>query len=335
MVMRLLEILVPDSLSDDFETTVKEFTVVSMSRLEVDHGRTLFRLLALTDQTEPILDALQKRFSTTEGFRASVLSVETSVPRTKEGDEPPPVRRPAEKKSRVARISREEIYSAAQESAAPSVLYVSLAILAAMVAAAGFLEDNGAMIIGAMVLAPLLGSNVALSLGTTLGDTKLARKALLTLGIGVILSVGVGAVIGFAVGVNPSAHEMALRTRVGFGDVIVALAAGVAGTLAFTTRISGILVGVMVAVALLPPLVAFGMLIGSGHFDTARGALYLVLVNLIGINLAGTITFLAQGVHPLHWWQEEKARRATAWALSAWTALLIILIVVIYLSGRT
>lgn len=330
--MRLLEVLLPDSLKDEFEATVKDFTVVSLSRLEVDHERTLFRLLARTDQTEPILDALQKRFAATEGFRASVLSVETSVPMTDENKEEPQPAEPARKRPMIARISREEIYSAAQDSASPSILYVILAILAAMVAAAGFVEDNSAMIIGAMVLAPLLGSNVALSLGTTLGDTALARKALLTLCIGIAISIGVGAAIGFVAGVDPSAHQMTLRTKVGFGDVIVALAAGVAGTLAFTTRISGVLVGVMVAVALLPPLVAFGMLIGSGHLGLARGSLYLVLVNLIGINLAGTITFLGQGVHPLHWWQKERARRATGVALSVWTLLLIVLIVVVYLS---
>ncbi|GEM_PF-860880 len=78
----------------------------------------------------------------------------------------------------------------------------------------------------------------------------------------------------------------------GLDDIAIALASGSAGVLAFTTRASSILIGVMVAVALLPPLVAFGLLLGAGHELLAFGALLLLFVNIICINLAGVVTFL-------------------------------------------
>ena len=97
---------------------------------------------------------------------------------------------------------------------------------------------------------------------------------------------------------NPASPEVASRTGVGFGDIAVALASGSAGALTFTTGVSTTLIGVMVTVALLPPVVTFGLLLGGGHPALATGALSLFLMNLICVNLAGVTTFLVQGIHP-------------------------------------
>ena len=88
----------------------------------------------------------------------------------------------------------------------------------------------------------------------------------------------------------------------------------------------------MVAVALLPPLVAFGLLIGSGNYEEASGAFLLLSTNLICVNLAGVITFIAQGIRPRTWWEAEKAKKASKTALILLSVLLIILAVLIYFS---
>jgi uncharacterized membrane protein len=121
---------------------------------------------------------------------------------------------------------------------------------------------------------------------------------------------------------------------VGLGDVAVGLAAGSAAALSLTTGLLSALIGVMVAVALLPPLVTLGMLLGAGRWQLALGALLLLLVNLICINLAGVVTFLARGIRPLTWWEEKKAKKATRMAISIWTILLLALVAVILLSQR-
>ena len=126
------------------------------------------------------------------------------------------------------------------------------------VAAIGLYYNSVAIIIGAMVIAPLLGPNVALALGTTLGDLALLRRALLTVLAGIGTTMVLSVILGALLQVNPAASEVASRDGVGLGDVVVALASGAAGALAFKTGVSATLIGVMVAVALLPPLVNSG-----------------------------------------------------------------------------
>jgi uncharacterized hydrophobic protein (TIGR00271 family) len=122
-----------------------------------------------------------------------------------------------------------------------------------------------------MVIAPLLGPNVALSLATTLGDGDLARTALKTNAVGIGLALALSVCLGLILAVDPNIHEIASRTEVSLSDVVLALVAGGAGALAFTSGVPAALVGVMVAVALLPPLVTCGLLLGSEFFQLARG----------------------------------------------------------------
>jgi uncharacterized membrane protein len=91
------------------------------------------------------------------------------------------------------------------------------------------------------------------------------------------------------------------------------------------------LIGVMVAVALLPPLVTFRLLLGGGHPELATGAFSLFLMNLICVNLAGVTTFLVQGIRPATWWEKDRAVKATRVAIGLWLALLVGLVGMILL----
>ena len=121
------------------------------------------------------------------------------------------------------------------------------------------------------------------------------------------------------------------RTSLGFGDIILALASGAAGVLAFTTGASAAVIGVMVAVALLPPLTVFGLLLGAGEYELAAGALLLFITNIICVNLAGIATFLFQGVSPRTWYAADKAKKATRKALVLWIITLALLAAIIYI----
>jgi len=138
--------------------------------------------------------------------------------------------------------------------------------------------------------------------------------------------------IGLLIAVDPSVSQIAGRTDVRVSDTAIALASGCAGALALTSNFANILVGVMVAVALLPPLVTFGLLLGAGHFLHALDALMLFLTNFICINLAGVVTFLLQGIRPLTWWEADRARKAAHRAIFLWVGLLAALVLVIVLS---
>jgi len=183
-----------------------------------------------------------------------------------------------------------------------------------------------AIVIGAMVIAPLLGPNIGLSLASTLGDLDLAKRSLRAIGAGVFTAAAVSLLLGVALTVDPAGPEIAGRTHAGLGDIALALAAGAAGSLAFTSGVPAIVVGVMVAVALLPPLVVAGLLAGSGHGKLAFGAFILLLTNVTCINLAAVGTFLIQKVRPRTWWEADRARKATWIAAGTWIIMLGIMV---------
>lgn len=151
---------------------------------------------------------------------------------------------------------------------------------------------------------------------------SLLRRALLTALAGIAAAMALSVIIGAMLHVDPAFSEVASRTRVRLGDTEVALASGCAGALAFTTGVSAALIGVMVAVASLPPLVTFGLLLGGGHPVLAMGAFSLFLLNLICVNLAGVATFLVEGIHPASWWEKDRAVKATRVAIGLWLGLL-------------
>ena len=116
-------------------------------------------------------------------------------------------------------------------------------------------------------------------------------------------------------------------------DLVLALASGAAGALTFTTGAGSALIGVMVAVALLPPLITAGIYAGAGFPMTAGSAMLLFCANLICVNLSAVATFLLQGIRPRSWWEDKQAKRMSRRALLAWTLLLLLLMLVIYLGG--
>jgi len=185
-----------------------------------------------------------------------------------------------------------------------------------------------------MVIAPLLGPNVALALATTLGDLALARRASLAGAAGFGTATALSLLIGALVEVDPTLSEVAARTHVNLGDIALALASGCSAALAFTTGLSATLIGVMVAVALLPPLVTFGLLMGGGHPAPAWSALLLFLVNFICVNLSGVLMFVVRGIRPASWWEKDRARKATRIAILWWALLLIALAVIVLLSRK-
>ncbi|WP_455380541.1 DUF389 domain-containing protein, partial [Acidihalobacter prosperus] len=169
-------------------------------------------------------------------------------------------------------------------------------------------------------------------LSTALGDLSLMRKAVGSLLVGIILSIGASAAIGAFVphGLLAS-HQLIARTITGYDSVALALASGAAAALSMTTGLSSILVGVMVAVALLPPAAALGMFLGAGDMTSATGAGLLLGVNIVCVNLASKLVFLVKGIRPRTWVDKARARRATVIYLVMWVVTLILLLLAIYL----
>mgnify|MGYP001123228527 CR=1 FL=1 len=202
-------------------------------------------------------------------------------------------------------------------------------ILASIVASIGILYDNIPVVIGSMVIAPLLNHSMALSLGITLAGSQLIKRSILISSLGFLIAISIGIIFGILVEVDPTAPEILSRTNISLMYVILAFSCGIAGSFSVTRGVSEALVGVMIAVALLPPIIASGLLLGSQNFTESIGAFLLFLVNLVCINLAGVLTFVIQGVNPKTWWKKKKAEKTVWKAIVLWVLLLLFLILMI------
>ena len=286
-----------------------------------EDGMQQTRMLVSNDRLQLLLDTLQNVLGAQVAARITVLPVETALPK------------PDEEKRREegsATAAREALYDEAAGRARLDLNYLVLVMLSTVVAAIGLLENNVAVVIGAMVIAPLLGPNLALSLGTALGDTVLVRKAAKTLSAGILLAVLLSVGIGLAWPYGTDSPELLSRTEAGLDSIALALASGAAAALSITTGLSSVLVGVMVAVALLPPATTLGLMLGQGELTLAVGAGLLLAVNVVSVNLASKIVFYVKRIRPRTWFEKEKARRAMLVYVLAWVITLAVLILVIY-----
>lgn len=218
------------------------------------------------------------------------------------------------------RLSTEELRDDVGDGARLTRSFVAMSVASALIAALGMQAGQTAVVIGAMVIAPLLGPCMALAMGATVGDRGLGRRAGQALAAGAGAAFAATLLLGLALDVDASVPELAARTTASPADLALALASGAAGVLAFSRGLSASLVGVMIAVALVPPLAAAGLFSGSalarrGGGALAAGALVLFATNLVCINVAGIATFLLQGLPPRAW-------RLTGGVLALWVALL-------------
>ncbi len=286
-----------------------------------EDGMQQMRLLVADDKLQLLLDALQNVLGAQPTARILVLAVEASLPKQDEEKR---------KHEDSATAAREALYDGAKKGAHLDFNFILLIILSTLVAAIGLIEDNVAVIIGAMVIAPLLAPNLALSVGTALGDIPLVRKSAQTLLVGILLAVALSAGLGVFWPSELTSNELMSRTEAGLDSVALALASGAAAALSLTTGLSSVLVGVMVAVALLPPAATLGLMLGAGSIDLAIGAGLLLAINIVCVNLASKIVFFAKNIRPRTWLEKEKAKGAMVTYILGWIVTLLILILVIY-----
>jgi len=332
MALRLIQIKLPDADGSSLQELLAGQQFVNTWLAKEDGGWLMLQLIAPAEACEAVMDNFDRRFHNVPGFHMLLLPVEAMLPRPAEEQKAPDTQPNAEadtETNKRHRVSREELYAEVKEGLKIGPVFLAMTMLSSIVAAIGLLRDDLAVIIGAMVIAPLLTPNVGLSLATALGDFKLARKALKTNVTGVLISLFFAVCVGIVFQVSPETPAISARTSIGASDIILALAAGSAGTLAFTSGVPGALIGVMVAVALMPPLVTCGMLLGEGEWLLSSGAFLLVAANVICVNIAGVATFALQGVRPRSWWEAEKAKKATIKATVIHAVLLLALIAIL------
>lgn len=197
----------------------------------------------------------------------------------------------------------EDIEQTVIRESIPAFPFFFMLTASAVIATLGLLANSAAVIIGAMIIAPLMGPIIGLSYGLVAGKGALIIRALFTVITGTISTICVAILITEMIGWKLAGSEIVSRMRPTLLDLGVALAAGAAAAFAYTRPgISSALAGIAIAVALVPPLCTVGIAVSLGQdmnvevgiavdYFSARGPMLLYLTNIIGIIFAGSIVF--------------------------------------------
>ncbi|MBD2843913.1 TIGR00341 family protein [Paenibacillus sp. IB182496] len=232
---------------------------------------------------------------------------------------------------KLQRASRHELYLQIEGNSKSDLTYLLFIILSSVVVMAGLIRDSSYIIIGGMVIAPLLGPVIALAFSSILGDFPLVKQSILTVIKGIVLTLAIAVLFGMFLHTPIANDKFYARTRVDVWDIVLALASGAAGALSYLRRVPSSLVGVMVAVALLPPTLVLGISITMVSWSYVFGAALLLLVNITSILLAGIVTFSISGITPVGYEEIKRAENSRKVSLMLIATLVVLLtIAVIY-----
>jgi uncharacterized hydrophobic protein (TIGR00271 family) len=217
------------------------------------------------------------------------------------------------------------------EESRPNLNYIVLVIGSSGIATIGLILDSPAVIIGAMIIAPLMLPIRGLILGIITKNLLLIRRAAISIVVGTLLGIGVSFSLSHIIRFVSFGNEILSRTRPNTLDLIVALLAGMIGAFAkCRPRIADSLAGVAIAVALMPPLCVVGIGLAKGDWLTSGGAFLLYGTNLVGIALACQVVFFILGYSP---------KRSNRWlsrgAISSFSWLVILALIMLVPLSRS
>ena len=198
------------------------------------------------------------------------------------------------------KVDYPEVRVRIEANALPSKMYFIMNILSAIIASYGLVTNSAAVVIGAMLVAMMLGPITGIALAIIDHRMPLLRKSLFTVIAGVSLVVLVGFIVGWLHKDQPLTLEILSRTQPTSMDLMIALAGGTAGAYAMVSpHLSVAVVGVAVATALVPPLAASGILFANGEMQLGLGALLLAFTNIIAIQFTNALVLWLLGFRRL------------------------------------
>ncbi len=202
---------------------------------------------------------------------------------------------------KIEQNKRSQIIEDIHNNSAFDKSYFMLIMLSTIIATAGLIVNNSAVIIGAMIIAPLMWPILSVGMAIVKGNPRDVLRALSQLIIGILLSLFFSLIITKLTPISSFSEEILKRVNPGIIDIIIAFASGIVASLSLSwTKVSNAIAGVAIAASLLPPLCVLGISISSGEYSLAYGALLLFLANIIAIMLASVVSFWMLGFKPPH-----------------------------------
>ncbi|NVJ85930.1 MAG: TIGR00341 family protein [Algoriphagus sp.] len=192
-----------------------------------------------------------------------------------------------------------DLFTLLRQNAEASGSFLVLMALSTLIATFGLFGDSSPVVIGAMILAPLMGPIISLAMGVLRQDGSLVKNSLRTIFFGMLIGLFFAVLITWITPLKSLNSEIIARIRPNLLDLGVAVAAGIAGAYAHSREeIAKTLAGVAISVALVPPLAVVGIGLAWANWNVFWGAALLYGTNLAGIVLAAALTFLMLGYSP-------------------------------------
>jgi len=216
---------------------------------------------------------------------------------------------------REARIS---LYERIEVGSRWNFDFLTLITLSTLIATLGLVQNSAAVVIGAMLVAPLMTPLLGVGLALVQANAYLLRTSVIAIILGFLGSVVVALIVGIIVEVQELTPELSARTGPSLIDLFIALASGIAAAHCIARpNLSAALPGVAIAAALIPPISTIGVALSSGHFLEATGAGLLFLTNILIITLSAALTFYAAGIR-----SSEEVSSSRRWASRLTLALI-------------
>lgn len=235
------------------------------------------------------------------------------------------------KRENSKKIDHKQVRLNIQANALPSKTFFIMNTLAGVIAGYGLLANSPAVVIGAMLVAMMTGPISGIALALIDNRMILLGTSLKTLLGGIGLLAAVGILLGVIHYNMPMSEEILARTRPNFMDLMIALAGGAAGAFAsISARLSVAVVGVAVATALVPPLVAMGILLAHFEWKLALGAFILVFTNMVAIQFSSSLVLWVAGFRRVT--DEEVEKSALAFIKRNFVSLIMLSFLAVYLT---
>ncbi|HEY5736338.1 MAG TPA: TIGR00341 family protein [Nitrosopumilus sp.] len=326
--MRKIEVICYDQQSQSIEFTFKKYKIPFHSELTMSDNQKLLRYTGicpdslangLTNELNKIIDTRTKDLYVTSFVIEATLSdyISNYV---------------KELETKQVKVKKKKLIEEYESLIEPSVKFnknlLFMIVIAASVAVVGLFANNASLVIGAMLISPLLGPISAFSFNTAVGKTDKMFKSFLSGLVLLAAVIGTGALLTFiAIQFTdlPLTNEILSRTEMSPVFLAVAIALGLAGGIALSTNIPGILVGVAIAAALVPPATVAGIGIALWDFDIFFNAFALTAANIIGLVLGMMVVFFVGGVTPRKFYEKEKAQKHMIITISIFIVLSILL----------
>ena len=333
MSLQMVEAYIPTKYVEKIEEKIKDFDVVNFWKMKQSEETIFLRMLVKLEDTEEVLNYLESVANLIDGFEIILLPVHTYLTRKTEEEiekkQEKKKKDDEEEKNKILRASRQELFMSIEANSKIDWTFTIFVLLSAIVVTIGLIKNSSAIVIGGMVIAPLLGPVMGLAFAATIGDYKVVANAFASVLFGIGIALVISVIFGRLFHIPLNNDEILARTTVDLLDIVLALVSGAAGSLSIVRRMPSALVGVMVAVALLPPTVVLGISLGSLMWGLASGAAILLMVNISSILLSAVVVFSLVGIRPIKYEEIQRANNSKKMALVFISIIIAVLILAI------